>query len=169
MHLCPNALLTGSSSAESCTTPVQACPAGTRAAAGASSAAQCVCLPGYGGECLRTSTCASVLYCTCLHPKPGKLCCSQHTATHISFSHAPGDKNAPTCSLCGAGSYSPGGSMLGCAQCPFGFSSPAGSVEATACSKFNPCSTGMRVPDGVNATSLADCKCLPGYGGAVVH
>jgi hypothetical protein len=69
------------------------------------------------------------------------------------------------CRLCGAGTYSAGGTMEDCKPCPFGTTSAEGSAAKEQCQVpvQQACPIGQWAPEG--AVSAEECRCYTGFGG----
>ena len=78
---------------------------------------------------------------------------------------AGGDKATDPCTICPAGTFSPGGNVHGCTPCGFGFSSKEGSSDQSDCVAIDICPMGAVLQEGVEQPySLKDCVCKPGHG-----
>jgi hypothetical protein len=65
------------------------------------------------------------------------------------------------CSVCPVGHYSPGIGTQPCFPCPFGYTSPVGSLTPAACYEIEACPGGT-LPAMENPSSTAECACIPG-------
>lgn len=143
----------GSDSADDCYDKATSCPSGMQAPPNATSADQCVCKPGFGGEFLLgqpwpTQPPASLGPCSPL--------------LHSWSVHAGHSCGCNTCSPCEVGFWSPGGSRDPCVACGFGLTSPPAASSQAQCVPGRACPAGQIAPP--NAVSEQQCTCRPGFG-----
>lgn len=65
------------------------------------------------------------------------------------------------CHVCPVGSYNPGIGTQPCFPCPFGYTSPIGSLTPAACYEIEACPGGT-LPAMETPSSTAECACIPG-------
>ena len=91
-----------------------------------------------------------------------KIACDVAVAACYPGGASPKD----ACSICPAGTFSPGGSTQPCVPCGFGYSSPEGATTEALCVPVNACPAGMKISgDGkARAFNMRDCVCQAGFG-----
>lgn len=88
-----------------------------------------------------------------------RLCCRAVAAA------TAGETPESACTVCPAGTYSPGGQTQPCLPCGWAYTSPEGAWSESHCVEINACPIGTQYRKTAGKpVSVNDCVCKPGYG-----